>query len=353
MNELPPVIAQPRKRTGWIVYAIIMSFFFVISALVNLGLLAQFATHHNFDLLEHRHAKFQEQFVTGDEDATNKIVEIDLNGVIGLDGDNGSGLGMVADLKSQLDEAVADKQVKAIVLRINSPGGEVVASDAIYRALADVRDDTNREMHIVSYIETVGASGAYYAAMGTEQIVANELSITASIGVIMETLNFGPFEDKESLMHKIGVRSYVFKSGKLKDILNPTRAPTEEETKLVNDLIMEVYDKFVGIVADERGLDVNELKAGIADGRIVSGKQALEAKLVDELGYFEDAVDAAKDLAKIDKAKVVQYAEPFSLRHLLRFVGKTEVPKIQIQLSPNPLKLQTGKLYFLPAYMFQ
>ena len=357
MNELPPTLTAPTpapKRTGWIVYAVIVSFFFALSVLANLGMLAKLALHDGFGTHENHHANYQERFVTGDEDAHDKIVEIDLNGVIGFDGDeSGNGAGMVADIKAQLDQAVADKHVKAIVLRINSPGGEVVASDAIYRALVDVRNDTNRVMKIISCIETVGASGAFYAAMGTDYIVANELSITASIGVIMETLNFGPFEDHDSLMHKIGVRSYVFKSGKLKDILNPTRAPTDEETKLVNDLIMEVYDKFVGIVADERDLNVDELKTGFADGRIMSGKQALAAKLVDELGYFEDAVDAAKERAGIEKAKVVQYYQPFSLRHLLQMFGQTHAPKLQIQITPNPLKMQAGKMYFLPAYMFQ
>ena len=357
MNELPPTLTAPTpapKRTGWIVYAVIVSFFFVLSVLANLGMLAKLALHDGLGTHDNHHANYQERFVTGDEDAHDKIVEIDLNGVIGFDGDeSGNGGGMVAAIKDQLDQAVADKHVKAIVLRINSPGGEVVASDAIYRALADVRNDTNRVMKIISCIETVGASGAYYAAMGTDYIVANELSITASIGVIMETLNFGPFEDHDSLMHKIGVRSYVFKSGKLKDILNPTRAPTDEETKLVNDLIMEVYGKFVGIVADERDIDVDELKNGFADGRIMSGKQALAAKLVDELGYFEDAVDAAKERAGIEKAKVVQYYQPFSLRHLLQMFGQTHAPKLQIQISPNPLKMQAGKMYFLPAYMFQ
>ena len=357
MNELPPTLTAPTpapKRTGWIVYAVIVSFFFVLSVLANLGMLAKLALHDGLGTHDNHHANYQERFVTGDEDAHDKIVEIDLNGVIGFDGDeSGNGGGMVAGIKDQLDQAVADKHVKAIVLRINSPGGEVVASDAIYRALADVRNDTNRVMKIISCIETVGASGAFYAAMGTDYIVANELSITASIGVIMETLNFGPFEDHDSLMHKIGVRSYVFKSGKLKDILNPTRAPTDEETKLVNDLIMEVYGKFVGIVADERDIDVDELKNGFADGRIMSGKQALAAKLVDELGYFEDAVDAAKERAGIEKAKVVQYYQPFSLRHMLQMFGQTHAPKLQIQISPNPLKMQAGKMYFLPAYMFQ
>lgn len=356
MNETPPLLnPPPRKRTGWVVYGVIISFFFVLSTLANFALLTLLiggSGHGSFDGIHHKN--FEEQFVSGDEDATDKIVEMQLSGVIGLDtGDSGTDGGMVGNLKDQLDQAVRDKHVKAIVLRINSPGGEVVASDAIYRALAEVRDDTNRVVKIISCIETVGASGAFYAAMGTDYIVANELSITASIGVIMETMNFGPYDDTNSLMHKLGVKSYTFKSGKFKDILNPTRNPTDDETKLVQNLIMEVYEKFVGIVADERKLDVTELKNTIADGRIVSGKQAKEAKLVDEVGYFEDAVEAAKDLAKLNKAKVVQYSRPFSLRNVLRILGKNEAPKIQIQFSPASLKMQPGKMYFLPAYMFQ
>ena len=358
MNDVPPpLINQPTvspRRTGWIVFAVIACFFLVISVLANFGLLAALIGSGISSAAEGHHSKLQEQFVTGDEHATDKIAEIDLSGVIGFDAsDAGYDEGMVGSLKDQLDRALDDKRVKAIILRINSPGGEVVASDAIYRALADARDDTNRVIKIVSCIETVGASGAFYAAMGTDYIVANELSITASIGVIMETFNFGPYDDANSLMHKLGVRSYTFKSGKLKDILNPTRAPTDEENALVNNLIMEVYDKFVGIVADERNMDVEKLKTGIADGRILSGKQAKEAGLVDEVGYFEDAIDAAKDLAKIKEAKVVRYAAPFSLRNVLRFLGKTETPRIQIQISPNPLKLQAGQMYFMPAYMFQ
>ena len=149
------------------------------------------------------------------------------------------------------------------------------------------------------------------------------------------------------------MKFYTFKSGKYKDILNPSRAPTDEEKALVQGLIMEVYDKFVGIVADERGMKVEELKNGLADGRILSGKQALEAGFVDGVGYFEDAIDKAEELAKIKKARVIRYTEPFSLRNVLRMWGKNDRAKIQIQLTPNQFKVQSGRLYFLPSYMFQ
>jgi protease-4 len=348
MNGTPPLLTQPApKRTGWIVYSVIITFFFVLSVLVSFGLLA-LLLDGGMGRAESKAQRWQERYLEGDRNARDKIVVMDLFGVISYEEDSSSSdEGMVGDLREQLDQAVRDKRVKAIVLRIDSPGGEVVASDAIYRALAEVRDDEKRPIKIVACIETVGASGAYYAAMGADYIVANELSITGSIGVIMQTFNF------RHLMDKIGVEAYTFKSGDLKDILNPTREPTEEEKKLVQNLIMEVYDKFVGIVAEERNIDLDKLKNGLADGRIFSGKQAKDAGLIDEVGYFEDAVDAAKELAKIKEAKVVQYVKPFTLRQLLRLLGKTEPPKIQLEVSPNTLKLQAGKLYFLPPYLFQ
>jgi protease-4 len=162
-------------------------------------------------------------------------------------------------------------------------------------------------------------------------------------------------------MGKIGVKSYTFKSGEYKDVLNPTREPTEDEKQLIQTLVMEVYDKFVGIVADERtdagvkDMTVENLKDGLADGRILSGKQALEAGFVDEIGYFEDAIDKAKELGEIKakKAKVVRYIMPFSWRNMFRLFGQNDRAKIQVEISPNQLKLQSGKLYFLPAYMFQ
>ena len=152
---------------------------------------------------------------------------------------------------------------------------------------------------------TVGASGAYYAAMGSSYVMATDLTITGSIGVIMQSFTFA------GLMDKVGVKSYTFKSGKYKDILNPMREPTPGETNLVQDLIMEVYDKFVGIVAKERKMDLDGLKSGLADGRILSGKQAKDAGFIDEVGYFDDAVGKAKALANIKEAKVIRYIAPF------------------------------------------
>jgi protease-4 len=348
--DTPPIYQviqnpPPRRRTGWIVYAIFITFVLLLSVLGNLALFGvAFGKGKTSGISLSEKSRYEEQYVDGDEDAKDKIAVIYVNGVISSseDSDLGQG-GMVADIEDQLQQAVDDKHVKAIVLRINSPGGEVVASDEIYQAVVAARD----KKPIVASIDTVGASGAYYIAVGADYLMANELSITGSIGVIMESFTYGDLADK------IGVKFYTFKSGKYKDIMNPSRAPTEDEKALVQGLIMEVYDKFVGIVAEERKMKVDELKNGLADGRILSGKQALAAGFVDGVGYFEDAIDQAEDLAKIKTAKVIRYAEPFSIRNLLKLWGKNDRAKIQIQLTPNQFKVQSGKLYFLPSYMFQ
>ena len=345
VNGVPPLIKPPPKRTGWVVFSVIVTFFLLLSVLANMVLLAVLKggpAEASFGSTRTRF--YEERFLQGETDTRNKVAVVYLNGVISASADGyTSEEGMVGDIKDQLRQALDDKNVKAIILRINSPGGEVVASDSIYRAVAEAREDKP----IVASIETVGASGAYYIAVGTDYIMANELSITGSIGVILQSLTFG------DLASKVGVKFHTFKSGRYKDLLNPAREPTEDEKQLVQDMILEVYNKFVGIVAEERKMKVDDLKDGLADGRILSGRQAKDAGFVDGLGYFEDAVDKAKELASIEKAKVVRYSPPFSLRSLFRMMGPTDRAKIQIELSPSQFKLESGKFYFLPAYLFQ
>jgi protease-4 len=344
-----PISNQPTRRTGWIVYSVIVTCFFLASALANCVMLV-FCFSDNTPMRTVRRTAYLEQFVEGDYDARDKIAVIYLTGIISSDPDSSvGGQGMVEDIKEQLRTALDDRRVKAIVLRINSPGGEVVASDAIYNAVVAAR----KVKPIVVCMDSVAASGGYYVAVGGSYIFATDMTITGSIGVILQSFTF------TDLMGKVGVKSYTFKSGRYKDVLNPTREPTEDEKQLVQTLIMEVYDKFVGIVARERtdagveDMTVDKLKDGLADGRILSGKQALDDGFVDELGYFEDAIDKAMELGKIKKAKAVRYVIPFSWRNVFRLFGQNDRAKIQLELMPNQLKLQSGKLYFLPAYMFQ
>jgi protease-4 len=253
---------------------------------------------------------------------------------------------MVDDLKMQLQQAAGDEKVKAIVLHVDSPGGEVTASDTIYNAVRRVRDESKKP--IVVYMGSLAASGGYYVACGGSYLMANETTLTGSIGVIMQTINY------EQLLGKVGVHTVTFKSGAFKDMLSGSRQMTDAEKEYVQGLIMQTYGKFVGIVARERQLDENALRSGLADGRVVSGKDAMEAKLINSLGEIEDAYAKAMELAKVKSAAIIRYDSPFKLGKLFRLLGQSERSakttvevKIADALAP---KLEAGRLYYLPAF---
>lgn len=274
----------------------------------------------------------------------NKIVVIDLFGIITYSERGESEESKIEEMIAQLKQAREDKSVKAIILRINSPGGEVNASDVLYHELRKTRDQFKKP--IVAYMMSVAASGGYYAAMGSSYIVANEMTITGSVGVIMQSLQY------KNLLEKVGVKVLTFKSGKFKDMLAGNREPTQEELDYVQSFIMETYERFVGIVAKERKLDLNSLKTGVADGRILSGPMALKEKFVDQLGYFEDAIAKSKQLAKVDEARVVQYAMPFDWRRVFSVFGSAQAKTLEVKWSPESFVLEPGKAYFLPPHWF-
>jgi protease-4 len=203
-------------------------------------------------------------------------------------------------MRDTLKRAEADSSIKAIILDINSPGGSVTASDNIHRELKRFKAK-RPEVIIVSYLGEVAASGGYYVAMPGHRIVVHPTSITGSIGVIASMLNM------EGLFQKIGLRPEVIKSGDKKDILSGTRPMTKEERDIMQDMIDEMYQRFVGIVSEGRpNLNRAEILR-LADGRIYTGEQAVKNGLADESGDREDAFDAAKKLAKIDGARLIQY----------------------------------------------
>jgi protease-4 len=330
----PP--AAPRRRSsGW------LRLFLLLSLLANLGLFLYLrATRGEGGL---GGTPFYERHLSGERDARHRLAVVRVEGLIAteLDGHVGHD-GMVGDVREQLRLALEDDSVKAILLRIDSPGGEVLASDEIYRAVRDAR----KKKPVVCSMGSVAASGGYYAAMGSSWIVADNLTITGSIGVVMETLNY------KGLFEKIGLKSVTLKSGKFKDILNGGRDATPEELELVQSLIMESYDQFLKIVASERKLDAEALRGGVADGRILSGKQALAVKLVDQVGSFQDAVKKAEELAKVQDAEVFDYVVPFSLRNLLSFLAETRAPKLDLGLAAPTLQLKPGKLYYLSLHLY-
>lgn len=283
---------------------------------------------------------FEEQVVSEGGSSSGKIAVIPLDGVIAFNESGKLGDAMVDDFKNALDQAANDAQIKAVVLQVDSPGGEITASDVLYDAICKLA----RQKPVVVYFNSIGASGAFYAACGANWIMCNNTTFTGSIGVIISTLNY------RDLFGKIGLESVTFKSGKFKDMLNGARAMTPEETAYIQSLVMQSYDRFVGIVARSRKLDEKALREGVADGRILSGTDAYAAKLVDQLGYIEDAYAKARELGGAPDAQVVRYKRTYSFDKLLRLFGEARAPKIEFQLPGTKSPLMPGRVYLLPAF---
>ena len=231
--------------------------------------------------------------------------------------------GVILDAQSTVSDLKRfgeNPSIKAIVLRIDSPGGGVVPSQEIYDAVQRVRNKNNKA--VIASMGTVAASGGYYIAAATDRIIANPGTLTGSIGVIMETANV------EGLLKKIGVEGIVVKSGKFKDIGSPIRKMSQEEQALLQSVMDDVHKQFIDAVAEGRSLEVSTVQA-LADGRIFTGRQAKEAKLVDELGNLDDAIQLAADLAGIEgEPKVVEPRRRFSLRDLLESRLSVLFPKL-------------------------
>src|SRR6267378_1027181 len=285
--------------------------------------------------------RFREVVVQrGARGTSDRIALIVLRGLISSSIPGNTGDNMVDDMRFAFQQARDDDRIKAVVLEVDSPGGEVTASDVIYNAVSKTR----AKKPVVVYMDSLAASGGYYVSCGGKYLIANETTITGSIGVIIQTLNY------EQLFNKIGLSSVVFKSGKFKDILNGARPMTPEERELIQSFVMQSYDKFLGIVARERGLSAETLRNTIADGRILSGKEALENRLIDSVGQIEDAYAKAKQLGGAPDAAVVKYAAPFSLSRFFRALGESR-SRLQLELPKQLVpQLESGRAYFLPSY---
>jgi protease-4 len=264
---------------------------------------------------------------------------------------------MVEVIKDQLKLAGKDSDVKAVILKIDSPGGEVLASDDIARAISEFQEKNNKP--VIASMQGLAASGGYYVAAPCRWIVANELTITGSIGVIMSSVNY------RGLMDKVGIAPVVFKSGKFKDMLRGSKREDEidpAEKEMIQQMIMETYEKFKSVVRTGReaaasknagkGRKLADDWESYADGRILTGSKARELGFVDQLGNFETAVDTARQISGISgTARVIRYEEPFSLGRLLGFGASSgaaaDRKTLKIDLGLDMPKVQVGRMYFL------
>jgi len=348
---MPPAQPPRSSGTGWKIFCAILLVALLGSVGFNL-------LHFAGSVLEgstvgaESGQKFHEVVVENSH-AHDKIAILEVKGMISSEPWSHSGKTMAAVLDDQLKEVADDDSIKAVILKVDSPGGEVMASDDIATSIRKFQEKTKKP--IIASMGSLAASGGYYVSAPCQWIVANELTLTGSIGVIMHSFNY------RGLMDKVGVEPLTFKSGRFKDMLSGTKKPEEAdpaEKQMIQDMIMETYNKFKQVVADGRGRasKLNNGKgktlatnwADLADGRVLTGKQALENGFVDELGNFETAVETAKRLAKINgDAKLIRYEEPFDFTSLFSLLGKSDVKKIKIDVGLDLPKLQAGRPYFL------
>ena len=286
---------RPKKRTGWRVFWGIV---LVLSVLANImlflmviGVVAMFAAGQR--------GIFTEEVIQKGPRAT-KIAVIRLEGIINNE--------RAQDVYLQLKRAREDKHVKGLILRVNLPGGTISGSDQIYN---EIRHKTDKP--VVAFMQGMAASGGYYTSVGCDKIVAEPTTITGSVGVIMSYLVL-----QELLEGKLGIQPVIIKSGEKKDWPSSFRPPTEEQLQYLQEkLIIPAYNRFVQIVDEGRPmLTLNDVKR-LADGSIYGAKEAVDEKLIDKIGYLDDAIEQVKSLADIEEAQVVEYRKPFRLADFL------------------------------------
>jgi protease IV len=238
----------------------------------------------------------------------DKILLIDVSGILSSESREGFAgmrreLDHVAVLKEVLEKAAADSSIKALVLRINSPGGSVTASDIMYRELLEFK--AQHSIPVIACMLDVAASGGYYIAMAADSVHAHPTTVTGSIGVIALKFNI------KGLLDRVGVSEETITSAALKDSMSPFRGMTEQERAILQSILDDMHARFENVVRSGRPkLDAQQVTA-LADGRVFTAEQARKAGLIDEVGYLDDALEAAKQRAGLrSDARVVIYHRP-------------------------------------------
>lgn len=325
-------MANKGSKIGfWVAIAVLAMLLFG-SFLTNLGLVAAFLAGSSVSVGDRpadQEPEFEELWSAGYGDA--KVVRIALSGVI-MRGSRERLFGyepdMVESILAQIRAATMDPEVRAILLEVDSPGGAVTPSDEIYAALEYFKHAESERMVMV-FIRDLGASGAYYAAMAGDYIMAEPTAIVGSVGVIMQTLNM------KGLGEKIGLRSVTIASGENKDMLNPFEEVDPQHRAMLQALVDGMQDRFASIVMGSRGLESREL----LDGRVFSSRQALDAGLLDGVGYLQDAVEQLQVLLGEDDLYIIRYAKPHSFWDALMVAHLPNLPDLKIVSGPKFLAL--------------
>ncbi len=291
-------------------------------------------------------APLEEKVLEGSGD--RKIVIIDLSGFIS-ESESGGPLrkkpSTVVQVKESLQKAADDEDVAGVILRINSPGGSVAASDIIHHEIVGFRQKTRVPVYAV--ITGIGASGGYYVAAACDEISAHPTAVTGSIGVLLMKFQV------TGLMEKIGVSEQTVKSGPHKDILSPFRPATPVEEKLVQEIIDRMYSRFVDVVQTRPGnrLDRQTLEK-LADGRVYTAGQALDNGLIDRVSYLDETIAVMKRRQGLERARVVAYYHPGDYKGTIYSVMPEGTPPVfnLINLDLGDLELLNSSRFF---YLWQ
>lgn len=277
----------------------IAALIFVASVLINL---ASSALSTDFSkMFDGIFTEFEEEVV--EEGLPNKkIAVLELNGVI-QDKEDASSIFTSEGYNhrlfmKQLNEAKDNAEVKALILRVNTPGGGVVESAEIHDKIVQIQEEAKKPVYVS--MAGMAASGGYYISAPADKIFAHPDTMTGSLGVIMQGLNYS------ELAEKLGIDFMTIKSGKHKDIMSPTREMTKEEKEIMHSMLNNAYNGFVKVIADGRNMSKEKVKE-IADGRIYDGRQAKELNLVDDFGYLEDVITHVREDHQLKDASVVKY----------------------------------------------
>jgi protease-4 len=328
-----------KKRMIALAAAVIL---FIGSIIVNFAFTA--ATTDFTKAFESVLGASEEDFIENVEENGNAFEKIAVLPVEGVIQDTGTSESLFATggynhqaFMDKLDKVQKDNDVKALILQVNSPGGGVLESAQIHDKIVEIKEKTKKPVYVSMGAQA--ASGGYYISAPADKIFASPETLTGSLGVIMQSINYS------KLAEDYGVDFVTIKSGPYKDILSPTRDITDEEKKILQSMVDHSYNGFVKVIAEGRGLPESKVRE-IADGRVYDGYQAKEHKLIDEFGYLEDTIAALKKAEKLEGAQVISYESTMGLPSLLAmnaksmFTGNDEVSVLMKILSnPNSPRL--------------
>jgi protease IV len=279
-----------------------------------------------------RGSELKEEWVYGEGES--RVARIPVEGPImrgTAGGLFGAKLDMVENLKKQIKAATDDDSIDAIMLEVNSPGGAVTPTDEIYRALLDFKE-SRAERRIITFVRDLAASGSYWLAVSGDWVIAERTSVIGSIGVILQSYNWAV------LSEKLGVSDTTIKSGANKDLLNPFRATPEEQKQILQAMIDESFEQFKQVILDNREIAPERLDK-IADGRVVSAQTALEEGLIDQVGYWKDAVAYVEDMCGEDGVTIIRYKQRGNFFELLTTSAVQELRALTQPSAPRLMSI--------------